>query len=158
VARLRSRSLWCGRPARTGRPGAARYRSGRPHRDPQPKRLQFVSPAKPARRSLLLKLIDANLREVATPGPISLMRADAHLFRFELGAQAMISRQDCIAPCGLDEEEIAAISEHEHVPETAAAALANHLLQQPLGGQAIRKMIIDDIRKALDNRRVAHAA
>jgi hypothetical protein len=70
----------------------------------------------------------------------------------------MISRQDCIALCGLDEEEIAAISEHEHVPETAAAALANYLLHQPHGGEAIRKMIIDDIRKALDEGRVAHAA
>jgi hypothetical protein len=45
----------------------------------------------------------------------------------------MISVQDCIDLCGLDEDEIAAISEHEHIPEIAAAALASYLLHQPHG-------------------------
>ena len=40
----------------------------------------------------------------------------------------MISLEDCIGLCGLDEDEVAAISEHEHIPEIAAAALANYLL------------------------------
>jgi hypothetical protein len=73
------------------------------------------------------------------------------------GAQAMITRQDCIDLCGLDENEVAAISEHEHVPEIIAATLANYLLHQPRGCEAIRRMIIDDIHKALDEGRVAHA-
>src|SRR5262245_10183003 len=42
----------------------------------------------------------------------------------------MISLEDCIGLCGLDENEVAAISEHEHIPEIAAAALANYLLHQ----------------------------
>jgi hypothetical protein len=71
---------------------------------------------------------------------------------------AMISLEDCIGLCGLDEDEVAAISEHEHIPEIAAAALANYLLTQPHGGEAIRTMIIDDIHKALDEGRVRHAA
>jgi hypothetical protein len=29
----------------------------------------------------------------------------------------MISLEDCIGMCGLDENEVAAISEHEHIPE-----------------------------------------
>ena len=70
----------------------------------------------------------------------------------------MISLEDCIGLCGLDEEEVAAISEHEHIPEIAAAALANYLLKQPHGGEKIRTMIIDDIHAALDAGRVKHAA
>ena len=70
----------------------------------------------------------------------------------------MISLEDCIGLCGLDEEEVAAISEHEHIPEMAAAALANYLLTQPHGGETIRTMIIDDIHKALDEGRVRHSA
>ena len=71
---------------------------------------------------------------------------------------AMISLEDRIGLCGLDEEQVAAISEHEHIPEIAAAALASYLLEQPHGGQAIRKMITDDIHKALDEGRIRHAA
>ena len=58
----------------------------------------------------------------------------------------MIALEDCIGLCGLDEDEVAAISEHEHIPEIAAAGLAN------------RTMIVDDIHKALDEDRVRHAA
>jgi len=70
----------------------------------------------------------------------------------------MISREDCIAMCGLNEDEVAALSEHEHIPEIAATALANYLLHQPHGSEKIRSMIIDDIHKALDEGRVKHAA
>jgi hypothetical protein len=70
----------------------------------------------------------------------------------------MISLQDCVDLCGLDEDEVAAISEHEHIPQIAAAALASYLLQQPQGGEVIRTMIIDDIHKALDQGRIRHAA
>jgi hypothetical protein len=75
-----------------------------------------------------------------------------------MGRQVMISIEDCIGLCGLDENEVAAISEHEHIPEIAAAALGSYLLRQPRGGEAIRTMIVDDIRKALAERRVRHAA
>ena len=70
----------------------------------------------------------------------------------------MISLEDCIGLCGLSEEEVEAISEHEHIPEIAAAAMAQCLLNQPQGGEQIRSMIIDDIHKALDAREVKHAA
>ena len=40
----------------------------------------------------------------------------------------MISVQDCIDLCGLNEDEVAAIGEHEHIPEVAAAALAQLLV------------------------------
>jgi hypothetical protein len=70
----------------------------------------------------------------------------------------MISLEDCIGMCGLDEEEVAAISEHEHIPDIAAAALASYLLKQPHGAENIRSMIVDDIHTALNQGRVKHAA
>jgi hypothetical protein len=45
----------------------------------------------------------------------------------------MISREDCIALCGLKEEEVRAIAEHEHVPDIAAAAMVRYLLKKPEG-------------------------
>jgi hypothetical protein len=35
----------------------------------------------------------------------------------------MISLHDCIALCGLNEQEVMAIAEHEHAPEIVAAAM-----------------------------------
>jgi hypothetical protein len=70
----------------------------------------------------------------------------------------MISLEDCIAFSGLDENKVAAIGEHEHIPDIAATALANYLLKQPHGGETIRKMIVDDIHQALDAFPVRHAA
>lgn len=69
----------------------------------------------------------------------------------------MISLEDCVAMCGLSPEEIAAVSEHEHIPEIAATALADYLLHQAGGPERIRTMIIEDIHKALDAGRVEHA-
>lgn len=60
----------------------------------------------------------------------------------------MISLHDCIAMCGLTEEEVLAIAEHEHLPEIAAAAMAHYLLEQERGAARIRDMIIDDVRQA----------
>jgi DNA repair protein RadC len=60
----------------------------------------------------------------------------------------MISLEDCIGLCGLTEEEVLAIAEHEHLPEIAAAALAAYLLHQAHGTETVRDMIVDDIRKA----------
>ena len=69
----------------------------------------------------------------------------------------MISLEDCIAFSGLNEDEVAAIGEHEHIPQIAACALADYLLKQPHGGEAIRKMIVEDIQQALSADRINHA-
>lgn len=61
----------------------------------------------------------------------------------------MISREDCIALCGLDTKQVAALAEHEHVPEVAAAALASYLLNRSGGESEIARMMIDDLRAAL---------
>jgi len=60
----------------------------------------------------------------------------------------MITLEDCIAFCGLTEEEVLAIAEHERLPEIAATALASYLLRQEHGTGIVRDMILDDIRQA----------
>lgn len=65
----------------------------------------------------------------------------------------MITLEDCIGLCGLTEEEVLAIAEHEHLPEIAAAAMAQYLLSLEHGSETVRDMIVDDIRRA---QRVGH--
>ena len=68
----------------------------------------------------------------------------------------MISLQDCVALCGLSEEQVLAIAEHEHLPEIAATALAQYLLKRERGMEKIRDMIVDDIRQAQRRQDKAH--
>ena len=70
----------------------------------------------------------------------------------------MITLEDCIALCGLSEAEVLAIAEHEHVPEIAAAALAEHLLKQRRGTDTIHRMIVEDMRAALRRGDRKHAS
>ena len=69
----------------------------------------------------------------------------------------MINLEDCIAMCGLNEAEVMAVAEHEHIPEVAAAALASYLLNQAHGREQIRDIIRDDIRNALRRGDQCHA-
>ena len=69
----------------------------------------------------------------------------------------MITLEDCIAFCGLTEQEVQAIGEHEHLPAIAAAAMASYLLKEPHGVETIRSMIRDDIRDALKRDDRKHA-
>lgn len=67
----------------------------------------------------------------------------------------MISKEDCIAMCGLTEAEVMAIAEHEHVPEIAAAAMGRYLLKKPDGPEQIRD---NDIHAALGRGDKNHAS
>lgn len=69
----------------------------------------------------------------------------------------MLSQEDCMAMCGLEQREIAAIAEHEHLPEIQAAALASCLLRDPDGVKVIRQIIADDITNAIECNRFTHA-
>ena len=60
----------------------------------------------------------------------------------------MITLEDCVALCGLTDEEVLAIAEHEHLPQIAATALAQYLMSGEHGAQVVRDMIVDDIRNA----------
>lgn len=70
----------------------------------------------------------------------------------------MIALEDCIALCGLTDEEVAAIAGHEHVPDVVAATLGSYLLHRPHGGERIRQMLVDDIRASLAAGDARHAS
>jgi hypothetical protein len=74
-----------------------------------------------------------------------------------LEATLNVTLDDCIALCGLEHSEVAAIAEHEHLPEIAAAALAQYLLGEPGGPARIRDMLVDDFRNAMRRNDKAHA-
>jgi hypothetical protein len=60
----------------------------------------------------------------------------------------MLCIEDCIALCGLTEDEVLALAEHENIPEVAAAELANYLVVTDEGQRVIKLMIRDDIAAA----------
>ena len=60
----------------------------------------------------------------------------------------MIRLEDCIELCGLTEEEVLAIAQHERLPEIVAAELGNYLVSSPEGELCIKEMIRDDIAQA----------
>ena len=69
----------------------------------------------------------------------------------------MLTYEDCVEMCDLSEEEVAAIAEHEHLPEIVAAEYGNYLIHSATGVPMIRKIILDDIdsaREHHDDRRV----
>lgn len=59
-----------------------------------------------------------------------------------------LTLQDCIDWCGLTADEIAAIAEHEHIPDIVAVELADYLCRCEDGELRISRMIVDDIEHA----------
>ena len=69
----------------------------------------------------------------------------------------MINMEDVLDMTDLTHEEIAAIAEHEGLPDLNAAALGAYLGHEARGFQTIQQMICEDIRAALHRDDVAHA-
>lgn len=69
----------------------------------------------------------------------------------------VITLEDCLAMCGLTEDEVLAIAEHEHIPEIAAAGLGDYLLTCEHGAARICDMILDDIQNAHGRGDLRHA-
>ena len=69
----------------------------------------------------------------------------------------MLTLEDCIALSELNESEIAAISEHEHIPEIVAAEYGNYLLHSPEGVPMLKRIILDDIKAAEQRDDLLHA-
>lgn len=69
----------------------------------------------------------------------------------------MINMNDVMDMTDLTHEEIAAIAEHEGLPDLNAAALGEYMLHVHKGPQNVNRMISEDIRKALRRDDVAHA-
>lgn len=68
----------------------------------------------------------------------------------------MLTYQECLDMCGLSEEEIGAIAEHEHMEPIAAMALGQYLITQRQE-RRIKSIILDDIKLAERKRDGKHA-
>jgi hypothetical protein len=60
----------------------------------------------------------------------------------------MLTYEDCVGLTDLEEEEIEAIAQHEHVPEIVAAELGCCLIHQLGGESSIKKIILEDVEEA----------
>ena len=69
----------------------------------------------------------------------------------------MLTLEDCIALSELNEDEIAAISEHEHIPEIVAVEYGNYLLRTADGVPMLNRIILDDIEAAKRRGDLKHA-
>jgi hypothetical protein len=69
----------------------------------------------------------------------------------------MINLHDIVDMTDLTPEEVAAVAEHEHLPDLNAAALADYLMHAPKGPQTVMRMISEDIRAALRRDDLPHA-
>ena len=69
----------------------------------------------------------------------------------------MLNYEDCLAMSDLTEEEVAAIAEHEHIPQMAAAAMGNYLVHTPEGVPMLKRMIVEDIEEAKATGHWEHA-
>ena len=70
----------------------------------------------------------------------------------------MLTIEDCIGLCRLTEDEIAAVAEHEHVPDIIALEMGNYLCITAEGQRRLSHMIADDIDAARARGNLAHAA
>jgi hypothetical protein len=66
----------------------------------------------------------------------------------------VLTLQDCVGLCGLSEEEVQVVAEHEHVPDIVAAELGNDLLHSAQGVSTLKSYMLDCIEHA---RRVGDA-
>lgn len=60
----------------------------------------------------------------------------------------MLSFEECCSMCGLSEKLVAAIAEHEEIPEMVALELGACLLERPDGALRVLRFIEDDIAAA----------
>lgn len=70
----------------------------------------------------------------------------------------MLTYQECLDLCELEEDEVEAIAEHEHLSEVVAMELGDYLIQSPDGAPKIKKMILEDIEQARARGDFRHAA
>lgn len=69
----------------------------------------------------------------------------------------MLCLEDCLELCELEQDEVAAIAEHEHVPIIVAAEIGCQLLKTDEGITRLHRMILDDIETALEHGHTEHA-
>ncbi len=70
----------------------------------------------------------------------------------------MLTFSDCLAYCGLTEDEISVIAHHERITELAAIELADSLLHTREGEQRICDILADEMHHAETLRHTRHIA
>ena len=60
----------------------------------------------------------------------------------------MLTYEGCIGLGGLTDEEVEALSVHEHIPEIVAAELGSYLIERADGERFIAAAIVDDLEAA----------
>jgi hypothetical protein len=69
----------------------------------------------------------------------------------------MLTYEDCVGLCDLTADEVAAIAEHEHIPEIVAAELGCYLVHTDSGVPKIRRIILEDIANSQQRGDTRHA-
>ena len=69
----------------------------------------------------------------------------------------MLTLADCVALCGLSEEELQVVADHEHVPLIVAAERAADLLATAKGTYLIRSYMLDQLEQAAAHGRQQEA-
>lgn len=69
----------------------------------------------------------------------------------------MLCLEDCLDFSDLDNDEIEAIAEHEHIPIICAAELGCELLKTPIGVVQLHTMLLDDFNNAIEHGKTEHA-
>jgi len=60
----------------------------------------------------------------------------------------MLSLEDCVALCGLTDDEVQLVADHEHVPTIVAAELASELMKSRRGIYRLKGMMLDELERA----------
>jgi predicted DNA-binding ribbon-helix-helix protein len=60
----------------------------------------------------------------------------------------MLSLRDCVDLCGLSDDELTVIAEHEHVPTIVAAEIGNELLGTAKGLYRLHTLFLDSLEQA----------
>lgn len=68
----------------------------------------------------------------------------------------MLAMQDLLDYCDLDEGEIKAIAEHEHIPLVVAAEMGECLLSSPEGVCKLHTMIAENMERAMQCGKFQH--
>lgn len=70
----------------------------------------------------------------------------------------MLSMRDLLDYCDLNQEEIEAIAEHEHIPLTVAAGISEALVDNPAGVVALHQMVLENLIQAIEHGDAEHVA
>jgi len=69
----------------------------------------------------------------------------------------MLSIHDCQGMCGLTEDELQVLADHEHLPLIVASELAATLLRTPRGTWQVRNCLLDELEKSVARKELDKA-